>query len=669
MMFGFGSEKAMMFLLLLCVVSLLASGEAGGMWREREPGRVRLEDLGLESGDLSAFSRLREADFLSGLLKREAAAIDVRDSRGELLEEDDLTPARVRDLLERRGASFVVRFEEFRSVSDEVAEAARSLGTRAAEAFLAPVSVHAYLTGAGGRALPAHTDTKDVVVVQVLGAKRWKYCDPAPVANETSLSAAARAELAELKIGSKGCSQYRQVEDACAVNFILDEPKEALFLPKGTIHEARADDFSLHLTLGIDRITWLDVFQAALRVDDDYSKKHGDFRVKKKAKNLGRALRRFREGPQAFAASEPKAATAFFAAFPTETLEVSSSSSGTHRLNKIADSPLSRVFRKKFFSSSLLDLQLPPSGDLQAHFDDLCDAIYRLAAYAGPPAGACARLYASFPATLQDHVSFASSRQFFEAKTPALAWLASTLAPAPLCSSHSRRTLQATTDAPTPSPTATFSPTPFCKDNKKKVCVDGCDEGNTPCSSGSSCDSSCTGSGSQRRCDDSCDSNCPQSSCDDNCSCEKKNTVSAAVAIVIIVFVFILLPICCVSGIVVCCVVALQKNNQRVRPPMGNAVGPHQQMHQGIAMQPIQQQGMQPGAMMTPPQQYAQGPVVMAQQQPVYATAAVLPQENYGQPPQALASSWNQSAAGGGPVAQAVRVEVSNGPITQYQYR
>jgi hypothetical protein len=52
---------------------------------------------------------------------------------------------------------------------------------------------------------------------------------------------------------------------------IVVEPGDTLYLPRGWLHEAlTSDEDSLHLTIGVNVVTWLDAFRAALeRLEDD----------------------------------------------------------------------------------------------------------------------------------------------------------------------------------------------------------------------------------------------------------------------------------------------------------------------------------------------------------------------------------------------------------------
>jgi mannose-6-phosphate isomerase-like protein (cupin superfamily) len=82
-----------------------------------------------------------------------------------------------------------------------------------------PCQVNAYLTPPGSQGFATHQDTHDVFVVQTHGTKQWEVGD-----DELVLS-----------------------------------PGVSLYLPTGTPHSARSQqDPSLHVTIGVNRLTWRD---------------------------------------------------------------------------------------------------------------------------------------------------------------------------------------------------------------------------------------------------------------------------------------------------------------------------------------------------------------------------------------------------------------------------
>ena len=111
-----------------------------------------------------------------------------------------------------------------------------------------PAQVNAYYTPRAAQGLPVHHDTHDVFVLQVAGEKRWLVYEPAwelPLRNQKYTA----------EMGEPG----RPVHD------LVLRPGDMLYLPRGWLHEAlTSDSDSLHLTVGVNVVTWLDAFKAAL---------------------------------------------------------------------------------------------------------------------------------------------------------------------------------------------------------------------------------------------------------------------------------------------------------------------------------------------------------------------------------------------------------------------
>ena len=91
-----------------------------------------------------------------------------------------------------------------------------------------PCQANAYLTPPGAQGFARHSDTHDVFVFQTHGHKQWE------VVEADAADGAARE--------------------------VLLEPGLVMYLPTGTPHSARSqDETSLHVTLGINRLTWRDL--------------------------------------------------------------------------------------------------------------------------------------------------------------------------------------------------------------------------------------------------------------------------------------------------------------------------------------------------------------------------------------------------------------------------
>jgi ribosomal protein L16 Arg81 hydroxylase len=116
------------------------------------------------------------------------------------------------------------------------------------EALGHPAQANAYYTPRSAQGLPVHHDTHDVFVLQVAGEKRWLVYEPA-------LELPLKNQRYSEDLGEPGDA----VEDRVL------RPGDMLYLPRGWLHEALTSDTdSLHLTIGVNVVTWLEAFRAAL---------------------------------------------------------------------------------------------------------------------------------------------------------------------------------------------------------------------------------------------------------------------------------------------------------------------------------------------------------------------------------------------------------------------
>ena len=125
-------------------------------------------------------------------------------------------------------------------VAETVPECARC-ALAALDAFRAPASLNCYATGPHcAVAAPPHSDAQGIVVLQTVGAQRWKVWDARPF-YATELNAVLTAgKGAPLKLG------------APVLDVLLKEG-DALYAPAGWPHAtATLDDTSVHLTRGLD---------------------------------------------------------------------------------------------------------------------------------------------------------------------------------------------------------------------------------------------------------------------------------------------------------------------------------------------------------------------------------------------------------------------------------
>jgi hypothetical protein len=108
---------------------------------------------------------------------------------------------------------------------------------------------NAYVSRNAAQGFGRHWDDHDVVVVQVEGRKMWEVFEPtalSPVRPVVSDQAAGRA----------------------AWSGVLG-PGDVLVVPRGWAHRTIAfDELSVHYTIGLHRLTWLDTLRASVEPDD-----------------------------------------------------------------------------------------------------------------------------------------------------------------------------------------------------------------------------------------------------------------------------------------------------------------------------------------------------------------------------------------------------------------
>lgn len=124
----------------------------------------------------------------------------------------------------REGATLVLQglHRSWAPLADLVAQLELELGH--------PCQANAYLTPPAAQGFAVHEDAHDVFVFQTEGTKQWEVHTP------------------------------QGVQD------VLLEPGLSMYLPAGTPHAARAQDsLSLHVTLGINQVTWRGLLERVVR--------------------------------------------------------------------------------------------------------------------------------------------------------------------------------------------------------------------------------------------------------------------------------------------------------------------------------------------------------------------------------------------------------------------
>lgn len=136
---------------------------------------------------------------------------------------------------------YSVRFPGLRPLSPELDRLCRALEVL----LLAPVTASAFWSVSGMRA-PVHYDDHDILIVQLMGPKRW-YVSRRP------------SDLFNTWKGVNG-----NPPDLGEHQVIDVAPGDLMFLPRGTFHTVDSTAPSIHLALGFTPLTLRSALQAAL---------------------------------------------------------------------------------------------------------------------------------------------------------------------------------------------------------------------------------------------------------------------------------------------------------------------------------------------------------------------------------------------------------------------
>lgn len=107
------------------------------------------------------------------------------------------------------------------------------------------IFINLYLTPEGSQGFFHHYDREDVFILQIYGEKEWYlYDSPLP-----------------LPLEDQGFSSST-VPDQNRLKKLVLKPENALYIPRGMIHEAKAQTgISCHLTISLVPFTWYDVIK------------------------------------------------------------------------------------------------------------------------------------------------------------------------------------------------------------------------------------------------------------------------------------------------------------------------------------------------------------------------------------------------------------------------
>jgi hypothetical protein len=151
-------------------------------------------------------------------------------------------------LLARHDAGGSLVVSQFHELHAPLAQFCRGLE----KVFLHPVQANIYLTPPGAQGFRVHFDTHDVLVMQVSGAKSWRVWDDIP-----------------FPLPSRATPWANKQNPAGVPRALTLNPGDALYLPRGVMHEAAAqtgDAPSLHITLGFLETSIADMLRELLEI-------------------------------------------------------------------------------------------------------------------------------------------------------------------------------------------------------------------------------------------------------------------------------------------------------------------------------------------------------------------------------------------------------------------
>jgi hypothetical protein len=151
-------------------------------------------------------------------------------------------------LLARHDAGGSLVISQFHELHAPLAQLCRGLE----KVFLHPVQANIYLTPPDAQGFRVHFDTHDVLVMQVSGAKSWRVWDDIP-----------------FPLPSRATPWANKQSPAGVPHALTLNPGDALYLPRGVMHEAAAQSGeapSLHITLGFLEASIADMLRELLEI-------------------------------------------------------------------------------------------------------------------------------------------------------------------------------------------------------------------------------------------------------------------------------------------------------------------------------------------------------------------------------------------------------------------
>jgi hypothetical protein len=136
------------------------------------------------------------------------------------------------------------------------------------ELFAFPVGANLYCTPKNSHGLDRHYDRHDTLILQIAGSKHWAlYSSPEilPLENVPLLGFEKLGDATQYRGAPVVSNVVAQTAGEEPIHEFVMQPGDLLYLPRGFVHEARtSEDISVHVTIGIHALTWLDLIAVSL---------------------------------------------------------------------------------------------------------------------------------------------------------------------------------------------------------------------------------------------------------------------------------------------------------------------------------------------------------------------------------------------------------------------
>lgn len=129
------------------------------------------------------------------------------------------------------------------------------------EVLSAGVKINLYMTPPGAQGVAVHPDMQDVLVLQVGGDKEWKIYEP-------TIELPAEKIHYWRQLNAPYLTSLRSLDQAPLIDEGRLHQGDFLYVPRGVPHEAiaPADTASVHLTVTLHPLLWVDFLKAAAEV-------------------------------------------------------------------------------------------------------------------------------------------------------------------------------------------------------------------------------------------------------------------------------------------------------------------------------------------------------------------------------------------------------------------